>query len=91
MSDYRHEDLVHQRSGRYNRRLIKAKARERALALSDTGKPSADEVRESLTFFQDIADIVWRRWRRDRGLPIESVSVDVPDWGASGDSFNRRR
>lgn len=48
--------------------------------------------RNSMRFCQDRANDMRLAWRRDHGLPDDSAvtMVDVPDWGASGDSFDAR-
>jgi hypothetical protein len=61
-------------------------------ASSDWGGPDypPSERRLATGWVMDRAQAERRAWRRDHGLPDDSVvsMVDVAEWGASGESFS---
>lgn len=64
-------------------------------ACREWGGPDAPPSyhREALQWMLERAEAMRVSWRQHRGLPsdVECVMVDVPSWGASGESFARSR
>lgn len=88
---YSHEQLIHADSGEFDWPFIHRHAQVRADR--EFGGPDAPPsyVRDELRYLQDIAAIMRKRWRKAHGLADDTVyvTVNVPTWGASGDSFGR--
>jgi hypothetical protein len=82
--------LINQETGEFDWTQINRMALARADG--EFGGPGApvSYVRDAIRHYQDYARDMQHRWRQDRGLPNEYVMMEVPAWGASGDSFSRR-
>jgi hypothetical protein len=81
------DGLIHQRSGRMNLKRIREKGMLRAQREYGGPNPPPSWVRDGENWWRDRAEIIQRRWRAANGLPNETVTVNMPSWGASGDSF----
>lgn len=81
--------LVDHETGELDQLAIRARAD--VLASRDFGGPNypPSYFRDNERNVTDLARIMRIRWRRDHGLPDDTVyvTVQVPEWGASGESF----
>lgn len=87
-----HDLLIHQDTGEFDWTFIKRQALARAQGRWGSGAPPVSYVRNEMRDLQSTAQIMRKRWRAAHGLPddIVYVSVPVPVWGTSGDSFGAR-
>lgn len=87
-----HDLLINQDTGEFDWTFIKRQALLRAQGRWGGSAPPARYVRNELRDLKDIARIIRKRWRADHGLPDDTiyVSMPIPAWGASGDSFGAR-
>lgn len=83
--------LINQTTGEFDWTFIKQQALLRAD--HEFGGPGAPNsyVRDALKHYQDLARDMQYEWRKAHGLPVTTVLVSIPAWGASGDSFARAR
>lgn len=90
---YSHDLLIHPETGEFDWTYIKRQALVRARGRWGSGTPPASYVRNDLRDLKDTAAIIRKRWREAHGLPDDTVyvSVAIPTWGASGESFARAR
>lgn len=53
--------------------------------------PPPAYIRDAVSFVHDRARDLRREWRRSRGLPDDTTItlMEMPAWGASGDSYGR--
>jgi hypothetical protein len=86
-------ELIDQETGEIDRVKLGEAAALRAA--SEYGSPNfpPSYLRDSLAWCRDRATIMRAQWRRAHGLPDDTVYVtmNVPEWGASGDSFGGAR
>lgn len=84
------DQMINHETGEIDHEMIAAAAQERA---TRTG----DSLPECARWCTERSAAMRRAWQRQKGLPVdgespeELVLMSCPDWGASGDSFARRR
>lgn len=88
-----YDKLIHPDTGEFDWTFIKRQALVRAQGRWGSGAPPTSYVRNELHDLKDTARIIRKRWREANGLPDDTVyvSMAIPAWGASGDSFGAGR
>lgn len=87
--DYSHEALINQETGEFDWFAIKLFALSRAKKNFGGPKPPPSYIRNELQSLKGMATVMRRRWREAHDLPDDVFYVNVPTWGATGDSFGR--
>lgn len=81
--------LINQSTGEIEMAALVQRAAARAEEQHGGTNYPAWCLRDSLEWLKARAEAERREWRRDRGLPDDTVVVlvNLPEWGASGDGF----
>lgn len=83
--------LIDESTGEIDHNMVVEAADLRAAREWGGPNPPPNYIREAVSYTIERARGMRHNWRSARGLPYdgELVSVNVPEWGSSGDSFGR--
>ena len=81
--------LICQDTGEYDWAYIKRMALIRAQANHRSEAPPMSWVRDEIRALQDRAQIMRLRWRRDHGLPDDTVYCEITPYGVQREGVRR--
>lgn len=89
MASYNPDLLIDQETGEPDKLYISQVARARARHEYGAVEVPPVYLRQALQFFDDLAFAMRQKWRRERGLPDDSVYVTVKSYAKPQDGVRR--
>lgn len=86
---YSHDQTIDQETGEFDHHYIMEQATLRAAAAYGSPEFPPSFLRSELLNLHDVARIMRKRWREDRGLPDDTNYVPVAAFGHHQDGVRR--